>query len=282
SNTSAIRHANKATSSDEIVQILEEDGVVIVESFLSSDLVQKLNDELDPHLAALYDPVSGESAYHPVTTKQMNDLPARSQTFRQDLLNNTLIHKVCEGFYGPTVGDYWMSHGGVLERGPGTPIQSLHRDEAVFPAIHSLSGSGPPVMLHFFIALSDFTAENGATQFIPGSHKWADFNDNGTRDQAVTAILKAGEMVIFTGKTVHCGGANSTKDSVRRALGMNFHPWYVTPYENFYNTPREVVESMTPLAQRMIGWRTLHPHSHSFGWWLIRNAEAGQALGLKP
>jgi hypothetical protein len=276
----AIRYVDKTTSPDKILKILEEDGVLIVESFFSSDLIQKFNDEIRPHLAALDDKQRKKKSYELPSTKMLNWLPARSQTFRQEILIDPLIHKVAEGFYGPTAGDYWLGNGGVVERGPGAPVQHFHRDEETFPAFQPLGISGPPLMLHFFIALTDFTEENGATRVIPGSHKWPDFSVKGTNDQAVTATMKPGDMCIFGGKTVHCGGANSTKDSFRRALGMNFHPWYLTPYENFYDTPREVVESMTPLAQKMIGWRSVFPTPN--GYWSIRYEEAGQQLGLGP
>lgn len=58
SKTSAICYVDKTTSSDKILQILEEDGFLMIESVFSSELVQKLNVELGPHLAALNDSIT--------------------------------------------------------------------------------------------------------------------------------------------------------------------------------------------------------------------------------
>jgi ectoine hydroxylase-related dioxygenase (phytanoyl-CoA dioxygenase family) len=76
------------------------------------------------------------------------------------------------------------------------------------------------------IALDDFTADNGATWFLPGSHNTLEqpsedpFYKNGKR-----FIAKAGSVLFFNARLWHAGGQNLT-DQWRHALTINMaRPW---------------------------------------------------------
>jgi ectoine hydroxylase-related dioxygenase (phytanoyl-CoA dioxygenase family) len=81
------------------------------------------------------------------------------------------------------------------------------------------------------VALDDFTAENGATSIIPGSHLWSDARIP-TREEMIPAIMPAGSMVYFLNTLWHSGGANTTSVP-RRSLTVQYcQPWIRT-FENF-------------------------------------------------
>lgn len=80
------------------------------------------------------------------------------------------------------------------------------------------------------VSLDDFTAENGATNLIPGSHLWDD-NRRPTREEMIPAIMPAGSMLYMLNTVWHSGGANKTKKP-RRSLTIQYcQPWCRT-YEN--------------------------------------------------
>jgi ectoine hydroxylase-related dioxygenase (phytanoyl-CoA dioxygenase family) len=109
--------------------------------------------------------------------------------------------------------------------------------------------------MNLFVALTDIREENGGTRVIRGSHTWLDFEDHGTPDMSVPMVLKPGDACLLGGKTAHGSGENSTVDSFRRMLIMGFQAGYLTPYESTcLHVSREIVDSLTPLARRMIGW----------------------------
>ena len=60
----------------------------------------------------------------------------------------------------------------VIEIGPGEPAQLIHRDQWAFDFFPFPAGF--EVECHTMWAMNDFTAENGATRVIPGSHKFED------------------------------------------------------------------------------------------------------------
>ena len=93
--------------------------------------------------------------------------------------------------------------------------------------------AGPEVIINFMIALTDYTDENGATRVIPGSNRWADYEDRGQPEDTVPAVMDAGDVFFFSGKTAHGGGANVTKDQYRRGVAFAFQPGYLVPEEAY-------------------------------------------------
>jgi len=71
------------------------------------------------------------------------------------------------------------------------------------------------------IALDDFTAENGATYFLPRSHMRASTpTENEFMDGAERLIMPAGSAWFFNARTWHRGGVNTTSDW-RHGLTLN-------------------------------------------------------------
>lgn len=52
-------------------------------------------------------------------------------------------------------------------------------------------------------AISDFTADNGATVVIPGSHRWDDTRRPTDADEHVSIVMPAGSVVFFVGTLWH-------------------------------------------------------------------------------
>lgn len=145
----------------------------------------------------------------------------------------------------------------LIDIAPGSAAQPLHRDQWQFPVFTLVGPDAPEASCNFIVALSEFTAENGATRVIPGSHKWKDMSDNGTEGDTIAAEMQPGDACFISGKVVHGGGANVTKGQTRRGLAMVFQASYLTPEEAYpFNVDKEVARGMTVRGQRMIGFRS--------------------------
>jgi hypothetical protein len=75
--------------------------------------------------------------------------------------------------------------------------------------------------------IDDFTPENGATRFVPGSHRWGrvpppDFYQPHPQEQLVTG--EAGTVVIMNAHMWHGGTANRTA-AQRRAMHVYYTRW---------------------------------------------------------
>jgi ectoine hydroxylase-related dioxygenase (phytanoyl-CoA dioxygenase family) len=110
-------------------------------------------------------------------------------------------------------------------------------------------------------AIDAFTAANGATEVIPGSHLWSEDDiarrraePGGLEKYLVPMEIPAGAAFVFPGKLLHRGGANTT-DKPRLAFTNQYCAGWARPQENFFlSVPKEIVRAMSPRAQALLGY----------------------------
>ena len=92
---------------------------------------------------------------------------------------------------------------------PGQEAQALHRDQWCFDFFEF--PAEVEVEVSTIWALTDFTEANGATRVAVGANHLPD-SEVGTLGPAdtVAAEMPRGSVVIYTGRTVHGGGANNS------------------------------------------------------------------------
>jgi ectoine hydroxylase-related dioxygenase (phytanoyl-CoA dioxygenase family) len=116
----------------------------------------------------------------------------------------------------------------------------------------------PPCMVTLVWAITDFTADNGATVFVPGSHMSGlqpdyrhDFSD------AVPAEMPAGSIVLWDGRTWHATGANRTQNQYRVGVTNNMVAPMIRPLVNYpYSLRAEVVERLDERQKQLLGFTT--------------------------
>ncbi|MFI2280763.1 phytanoyl-CoA dioxygenase family protein [Nocardia beijingensis] len=281
-----LRTIAATASVDEILSIVREDGGVIVRGLLTPDQVARFNAEIDPALRELSPGSKHDNElvaeFHGRNTKRLTNLVTRSEAFRREVIDHDLVHALADAVFLEESGTYWMTTAQVIEIGPGNAAQMLHRDlENWFPFV-GMGPAGPEVTVNFLIALTDFTEENGATRVIPGSHKWDDFQDRGTPEQTVPAIMNAGDALFFSGKTAHGGGANRTSDQYRRAVSFALNPGFLVGEEAYpFLVDLELVRTLPPRVQSLIGFRSQYP-TGSPGLWQVDYSELADYLELSP
>ncbi|KAH6643319.1 hypothetical protein BKA67DRAFT_499617, partial [Truncatella angustata] len=256
-----VQRVEASAGRDAVLNALREDGVVIIKSLFTSDQVRRLNEDVQPAMDKLGVGSKHTEAtikeFYGDNTKRLINVITLSKTFREEIIENNLIHQLCEEIYLEDAGGYWMNTAQVIDIGPGSKAQPLHRDQWQFPIFTYCGPNAPEASINFVVALSKFTDENGATRVIPGSHKWTDFKENGSPEDTVPAEMEIGDACFITGKVVHGGGANTTKDLTRRGIAMVFQCSYLTPEEAHpFLVEKELAKTLTPRAQRMIGFRS--------------------------
>lgn len=236
---------------------LLEQGAVIVEGFLSDATVERVNAELDPVLAAaptkrefVNPAIAGFFGEH---TRHLTGIANHSPTFSREVLCHPLYEELSERVLGPTCSSWQMNIGHLLERGPSAEQQLIHRDQAVWP---HLPEDHPVVELASIVALRDFTADNGATRVVPGSHEWTgDQEHYPTDDELEIAEMPAGSAVIYLGTTYHAGGGNVTTDEWRRGFHLSFVVgWLRTEENNTLATPPDIARTLPRRAQELLGY----------------------------
>jgi ectoine hydroxylase-related dioxygenase (phytanoyl-CoA dioxygenase family) len=105
------------------------------------------------------------------------------------------------------------------------------------------------------IALDDFTEENGATWYLPGSHERADApSEQEFFTKAKRFVAPAGSVLYFNARIWHSGGANATP-KWRHALTINMcRPWM----KQRIDLPRALAgkdfSSLPPKAAQKLGF----------------------------
>jgi ectoine hydroxylase-related dioxygenase (phytanoyl-CoA dioxygenase family) len=247
-----------ATSpAERVVDALDRDGAVIVEDLLDADLLARFNAEIDPFLETA--PLAKDRPFvndliqwfFGAQTRDVTGVAGRSRVFATEILTHPLYRAVCDAILLPSCSSYQLNIAHVLERGPGSEQQLIHRDEAVW--IH-LPRPHPEVQIASVIALVDFTAENGATRVAPGSHRWEP-DRIAAPEELVAAEMAAGSAVLYLGSTLHGGGPNTTADVRRRGMHVSYCLGWLRTEENQYlAAPLDVVRTLPRESQAILGY----------------------------
>ncbi|NKB69085.1 MAG: mitomycin antibiotic biosynthesis protein [Candidatus Latescibacteria bacterium] len=241
---------------DELCALLERDGAAIVEEIIPSSQLSALNSELDGLVAQ-----TPPGLRHPTkqwmieffgrSTIRFDGLAAKSPTF-VDIMQSPLLLGAADHFLLPNCEDYLLNTGQLIQIGPGETAQAIHRDEAVW---NRLSSPKPQLEVEAMVALSDFTAANGATLVVPGSHLWP--NDRKPTPEEMTAAeMVAGSALVYLGTALHGGGANTTQDESRRGLFLGYALGWLRTEENMFLTvPMDQVRTMPTRVQELLGYK---------------------------
>ncbi len=248
----------KHNSLPEILAVLAQDGGVIVHNMLSTQVVANLLSELAPQSeTSQVGPKSDNknvNHFWGQQTKRFTRLAQRSQTFADEVLVHPILTGVADELLKPYCASYWMNTGQMMIVMPGGAPQYMHRDSDDWPAM--CSPTAPPCQISCMFALSDFTAENGATRVAPGSHLWSDYSRQATDDEITQAVMPAGSGMIYLGKTLHSAGANKTENEPRFGMHLSYVLGWLTPEEaGCLGVTEDRAKTFTKQQQQLLGYR---------------------------
>tara|TARA_R110002096_G_scaffold342687_3_gene535723 strand:+ start:43829 stop:44623 length:795 start_codon:yes stop_codon:yes gene_type:complete len=243
-----LKSFDKNAKINEIVATLKEEGGVIIKNLSNQDVIDKVNAELRSHFDDKGDDC--QSDFNGFNTKRLDSILAISRT-SADLIGHEIIMQVADAALKPFCSNYRIGSSTAIEICPGEKAQELHRDDEIYP--HRMPGVEFQVAALW--ALDDFTIENGATQVIPGSHKWHDDDvENAKAKDVSQAVMPKGSVLIYFGTTVHGGGENRS-DKPRSALVTTYSLGWLRQEENHYLTiPKNIAESYPENIRQLMGF----------------------------
>src|SRR5262250_1847535 len=168
-----------ATSQD-VARRLTDDGYVVVTGMMTPDGVQSARADLDRVLR------TGRNSFEGFDTQRIYALFAETRMFDALATDPLLL-----GVLDQVLGHYQLSAPVGICIGPGEKAQILHRDDAVYP----VPEPHPPLVVNTMWPLEEFTADNGATRFIPRSHRWGRGRRPGPDDPVETAVMSPGSAL---------------------------------------------------------------------------------------
>jgi len=231
------------TASDH--EALMRDGYVIVERALSDDKCDAVRAECRRLLGA-----AGRNAFEGFKTQRLYNVLAKSRVF-DDLIDHPRLLALLDHLFEP---NYLLSQAQAINIHPGEEAQQLHFDDSFY----KIPRPRPALAASVIWAIDAFTPENGATAIVPGSHTW-DGATMPTPDQTIPCVMPAGSMVVFLGTSWHGGGANRSPRDRLAFTNQYCAPWLRTQENFFLEVPREIVRTLRPAIQSLLGYSVYPP-----------------------
>jgi hypothetical protein len=272
-------------SVEEVMEHFHRDGGLVLEGALSPEQVGQVNRELDPYIVDYHTGSLGGDElmkeFWGALTKRVTNVVTLSEGYRKNFLENPRIWDYVSAVFKGVSDSFWVQATQAIEIMPGEDEQMLHRDMGNYPVFYRYGPDGPEVTCNMIMALVDVTEASGATRIIPGSHRW-DFERECTQDMTIPAEMQAGSILFYSGKLVHGGGANVTKDVRRRVISTAFNPGFLVPEEAYpFTVPMDIVRTMPPRLQQALGFRSFHQRDPIGGsLWQHNYEELAGYLGL--
>ena len=229
-----------------VAATVEESGYAVVTGVLSPERCAELAGEVD-RVETEHRIGVGKSDFEGFHTKRIFNLIARGPRFR-----DLVIHQKVLPVIGAILGDGFLLSGTTsMHISPGETSQLLHADDGMI----SLPRPHVATMVTSMWALTDFSAENGATRIVPGSHRNEAMPRPGEKHEAVDAEMPAASALILHGSVWHGGGSNTTADVERYGLSIQYVAGWCRQQQNLMlGTDRDLVASYPRRLQELIGY----------------------------
>ena len=268
-------------SFEETMRVFERDGVVCLTEAFPLELIEDAVRVLDSHMDStemehFFDTSKGSNLSNlGVLTKRRSEILAEAPELMAQLLIQPRFMEVTRARLNKISTSVLIHQVMGLEVHPGEVAQGLHRDNSIWP----IPGERAPYGVGLMIPFEDFTPETGATRVILGSHLWPEtryidpkdiesyLNKTGGKrwraysqpktdpEMESIADVPLGSLFVWDGDLLHGGGANTTKNRVRKSLLNGYCVgWLRGETNQQLMWPPEVARSFPRELQRLVGY----------------------------
>ena len=268
---------------------LDEHGYCVVEGAISAATAAALRDRLTEQAAA--EEQLGQTSVLPDKKQLVYFLLNKGQGFR-DLLFHRTMRRLVEHVIGPRyllssynghlalpggttrfhTDQWWMPPPTTTTKRtmlrPGEIDRDSHRGHFRLGADGKAPAAiAPACVCNVMWTIDDFTAENGATIVVPGSHLSGREPDQELDADADwrPATASAGSFIVLDGRVWHSTGENRT-NRPRVGLTTNFCAWQFRQQENLaMGIAPEVLADAPAELLDLIGFRTFSGYGNVEG-----------------
>ncbi len=241
----ALSHFPPSADPAEVSDHLRRFGYAIVDGVADSATMDRLEAEAMPFIEASD---AGRDEYDGRYTRRTGALVARCPTARELVMHPVAVGVVSEFLSHVSAVQLHLTQ--IITVEPGETRQKLHRDEMAFDFFPF--GADYHVQCNTMWALTDFTAENGATHILAGTSGVDD--ERSLRMLDAQAEMRRGSVLFYEGKVLHGAGAN-TSGGVRRGVNITYAAGWVRQEENQYLAcPPEIARTLNDDLLRMMGY----------------------------
>jgi ectoine hydroxylase-related dioxygenase (phytanoyl-CoA dioxygenase family) len=209
---------------------LKTEGFCIVPDVLSPEEVKKAKNALGAAADAMQQhgvPTHTASIDPNACNVRVYNLPEMNPLF-MELLRHPVALALAKEILGPNV---LVSNFTANIALPGARSMRLHSDQALVipPPWHQ------PWAMNVIWCLDNAHDRNGATRYLPGSHRYENFSDvpPGSEQKTLPFEAPAGSVIAMEGRLWHTSGANVTENEDRALMFAYYSTDFIRPQANW-------------------------------------------------
>jgi len=225
---------------------LMRDGYLVLPSLLDAVTLAEIQRALTPLLDH-----TGRNQFEGHRTQRLYGVPEKTRV-TDTLIAHPRVLALLDRVLLP---NYLLSQCQVINILPGEQAQALHYDELFYRVPRPRKALGAATIW----AIDDFTADNGATVIVPGSHTWPDDRVPNSADVKLPALMPAGSVVFFLGTLWHGGGANRSERARLAVTCQYCEPWLRTQENYFLSVSPATARAVPEDIRRLLGYSVHHP-----------------------
>ncbi|MBT5435234.1 MAG: phytanoyl-CoA dioxygenase family protein [Alphaproteobacteria bacterium] len=241
------------TSAAAVVTALRDTGAAVVERVLPDDIADacaaEMRPEFDRHGRM------AENDFNGYTTLRISSVLRYAPSTRH-IIGHPLALAMADTFLLPHCLSYRIGSNTGIEIHPGEKDQVLHTDDSIYP----MRIPGMHLQINVMWSLCDFTAENGGTRVVLGSHKIGDYGD--VPAEAVQAAMPKGSALFYLGNVLHGGGANHSNAPRIGLINTYALGWLRQEVNQYLAVPPEIAKQYGPTIRSLLGYAK---HGSSLG-----------------
>ena len=232
------------------VERIETDGYVVLPDLVNGRELDPIRCQLGPHLT---NAMKGRNDFEGFRSQRLYALLPKAPALAALVAHPTVL-AILDELLHP---GYLLSANIAINVHPGESAQMLHADDGYC----TWPRPRPAVGVSAVWAIDDFTADNGATEIVPGSHKWASSSiQYPDREPAVHQIeMAAGSAVVFLGTTLHRGGANRGRSTRLGITPQYCEPWMRQIENMALAIPPHLAKPLPTRVQELLGYSVSPP-----------------------
>jgi hypothetical protein len=232
-----------------VVDVLRRDGGVIVRNLVPVGLIDACTAELQLELER-YDE-SQRTDFSGAKTLRCGGVLRYAPTCAA-LIAHQMVVDVADAILLPSCADYQIGSTTGIEILPGESDQQLHRDDTSYP----IQVAGLELQIGVMWSFTDFTAENGATRVVPGSHRYLRAWHRPDLAHWEQAVMPKGSALFYLGSTWHGGGANRSRSPRTGLINTYCLGWLRSEENHTLEVPPQSARQYDERVRRLLGYTT--------------------------
>lgn len=242
-----LRTLEAGTPADAVVDVLRQDGAVVVSRLLPDESMDRAAAEMRPRFDRYGRGM--ESDFNGYRTLRISSVLGYAPS-TAEMIGHDLVVEVADQVLLPFCENYRIGSTTGIEIHPGEGHQVLHQDDSIYP----IRIPGMELQIGVMWALTDFTEENGGTRLVLGSHRHFHRDPPPDLNGWVQASMPRGSALFYLGTLWHGGGENRTDRPRMGLINTYALGWLRQEVNQYLEVPPDTARQYPERIRRLLGY----------------------------